>query len=136
MQDSNIHLWSIFAITVRIVDFSEDFKAFFDLTENSVLPIHRWKVCFCQSDKKLTVVKIRTFISCGQISNFFEFEFMINLVVKVLFLYIFINEFPYGGGILRNNTSSVIWNKYKWYFFELRQKGRYWTVSSCIAWWS
>ncbi len=84
MQNPYVHLWPVVLVTKWVVNFPKNLKPFFHFSKNSVFSIHWREIGFCKRDKELTVVHVGSAIGSGKITQFFELEFVIDLIIEEL----------------------------------------------------
>jgi hypothetical protein len=106
MKDSDIHLRAILIVNIGIVYLIEDFKSFFNFSENSVLSGKGGQVGLGESDEKFTVIKIRSEVGRGYKSDLIDFFLNIDLVFEEFD--VSTSCFPNGGGVLRSNFGDIV----------------------------
>jgi hypothetical protein len=58
--------------------------------------IERGEISFCECNKKLTIVEIRSFIGCSEIANFLKLQLMVDLIIEInLLIFILGDGLPY-----------------------------------------
>ena len=107
MQNSDVHLWSVFAINIGVINLFENIDPLLDFPENCVFSCQRSDIGFSESDEKLAIIEIGSWIrSCYQ-TNFIDLHLHINLIFEIR--HVKASLLPDSSGFLRANLCGIIW---------------------------